>query len=190
MKKEKKPKSRTLRKRNSLRAAKYSLKAGAYVAPLVPVAVETGIHWQDWFSTSAGFHVGSGFVMLMLSALLTYLAIAKKKRLLEKFSAFWGVAIIIASWAVSLLLLSSILHQIGMMLVYIALSVMASATMDEVETRAVEKELAFYEKLVSENGLDPRQVAKEAKREEKRRLAEEEAKAAAESEKVRFIPHD
>lgn len=176
MKKEKKPKSKTLAKRNGLRAAKRSLNIGSYVAPVVPVAIETGINWDEWFNNSNGFHVGSGFIMLILSTLLTYLMVAKKKKLLEKFSAFWSVFIILVCWATSLLLLSSILHQIGFMLLYISFAVIASAVMDEVNTRVVERNLVFYEELVKENGLDPKQTKKEAKIAEKRRLAEEEAK--------------
>lgn len=172
----KKPKSKTLSKRNGLRVAKYSLKAGTYAAPLVPVAVETGIHWDEWFNNSNGFHVGGGFIMLILSTLLTYLMVAKKKKLLEKFSAFWSVAIILICWATSLLLLSSILHQIGFMLLYIAFAIVGSAIMDETETRVIEENLSFYEGLVKDNNLDPRQEKKQAKIAEKRRLAEEEAK--------------
>ena len=180
---ERRPKSKTLAKRNWLKAGKYVLKVGSVGAPLVPVAVETGIHWDEWFNNSGGIHVGMGFIMLALSTLLTYMSIAKKKKLLEKFSAFWSVAIILVCWASALLFLSSILHQLGFMLLYIAFAVIASAVMDETETRVVEKELEFYNRLVDENGLDRRAEKKKAKVEAKRALAKEEA----EKEKVDLL---
>ena len=181
MKKEKKPKSKTLAKRNALRFAKHSLKAGTYIAPVVPVAIETGINWDEWFNNSNGFHVGSGFIMLILSTLLTYLMVAKRKKLLEKLSAFWSVAIILVCWATSLLLLSSILHQIGFMLLYISFAIVGSAIMDEVETHVVEENLAFYTGLVSENELDRKEERKKEKAEAKRRLAEREAERELEA---------
>ncbi len=172
MEKEKKPKSKTLAKRNGLRAAKYSLKAGAFAAPVVPIVVETAINWDEWFNNSNGIHVGTGFIMMVISTLLTYLAVAKKKKLLEKFSAFWSVAIILVCWAVALLFLSSILQELGFLLLYISFGVVASAIMDETEDRVVEANLTFYEGLVAENGLD----RKQEKKEQKRKLAEREAK--------------
>jgi len=69
------------------------------------------------------------------------------------------------------------------MLLYIAFAVIASAVMDETETRVVEKELEFYNRLVDENGLDRRAEKKKAKVEAKRALAKEEA----EKEKVDLL---
>lgn len=181
MNNEKKPKSKTLSKRDGLRVAKYSLRFGMFASPFVPVAVETGINWNEWFNNSNGLHVGFGFISLVVSTLLTYLMIAKKKKLFENFSAFWSVAIIVICWATAFLLLSSILHQIGFTLLYIGLAVIPSAVMDEVDTRVVEKDLALYSQLVSENGLDEKESRRQRKIEAKKRLAEQEAEREREA---------
>lgn len=177
MRKNKRPRSKTLAKRNALKVAKTSLHAAKYAAPLVPVGIEVGINWDEWFNNSNGFFVGSGFIMLMLSTFLTYLAVGKKKKLFEKFSAFWNVAIILFCWGTSFMLLSSILHQIGFIFVFLGFSIVASAIADETETHLVDGSLAYYQELVDTNGLDMRAERRKAKREAKRKLAEEEAKA-------------
>lgn len=178
---QKKPKSKTLAKRNGLRVAKYSLKAGQYIAPVTPIAVETGINWQEWFVNSNGFKVGMGFVMIAVSTLLTYFSIAKKKKLFEGRSAFWSVAVLVISWGLAAILLANILNQLGYMMLYIGFSCAASAVMDETETLAVEKKLAEYSDLVSTYGLDSSEVKKKEKAEKRRQLAEEEAQREREA---------
>ncbi len=184
MAKEKKKMS-TLHKRNWLKVGKVGLKGGAYAAPFVPMVVMTGINWDEWFIQSkSGIHVATGFIMLIVSTLLTYLSIAKKKNLLEKVSAFWNVAIIVICWAVSLLFLSSILSDLGFMLLYIGFGVIASACMDEVEARIIEPKYQEYKQLVSDYGLDKREVRKKEKEIQRRKQAEQEAELEARKQAI------
>lgn len=184
MSKEKKKMS-TLHKRNWLKVGKFSLKGGAYAAPLVPVGIEVGINWNEWFVQSkSGIHVASGFIMLIISTLLTYFSIAKKKNLLKEVSAFWNVAIIVICWAISLLFLSSILSDLGFMLLYIGFGLIASATMDEVEERVIEPKYEFYRGLVTEYKLDKREVRKEQKKQEKIDQAKVEAELEARKQAI------
>ncbi len=166
----------TLHKRNALRFGKYALKTTSYAAPVVPVGIEVGMNFDEWFiKNNQGIHVAFGFIMLIFSTVLTYLSIAKHKKLFEKYSAFWQVALILICWAVAFLFLSSILNQLGMMLLYIGLSLIASATADEVDNHVIEEKLTFYQGLVSEYGLDKREVRRKEKKEEKIKQAKLEA---------------
>ena len=184
MAKEKKKLS-TLHKRNWLKVGRYGLKGGAYAAPLVPVVTMVGINWQEWFIESKnGIHVATGFIMLIVSTLLTYLSIAKKKNLLKEVSAFWNVAIIIICWAVSLLFLSSILSDLGFMLLYIGFGLVGSAIMDETEARVIEPKYEFYKGLVTEYGLDKREVRKQEKLNAKRVQAQKEAELEARKQAI------
>ena len=175
----------TLHKRNAFKFGGYGLKGGSYAAPLVPVVTMVGINWNEWFIQSKqGWQVGTGFIMLIISTLLTYLAIAKKKNLLTKVSAFWSVAIIIICWATSFLFLSSILHELGFMLLYIGFGLIASACMDEVDQRVMKPKYEFYKGLVTEYGLDKREVRKQAKLEAKRLQAQQEAEIEAQRKAI------
>lgn len=181
---EKTPKKQrtTLQQRNRFRRLKYSMKMMSYSLPLVPVFTMIGINWNEWFITAQdGLRVASGFLFLVVSTLFTYLSIAKKKKLLEKASAFWNVSIIIICWGITLLFLSNILSDLGMMLLYIGFGIIASACLDETETRLVEDKYQFYQKLVTDNGLD----TKENKKKAKLLKAQEQAKKEAEQEKER-----
>ncbi len=177
MAKQRKPMT-TVAKRNWLSFADKATRVGYYGAPLVPVAVMVGINWDEWFVKSHnGWTVGGGFIMLVLSTLLTYFAIAKKKKLFEQFSAFWSVAIILVSWAVALLLLSRLLSDLGFMLLYIAFGVVGSAILDETDTRVLKPKAEFYANLCRDTGLD----AKEEKRKAKEAAAKVQAEAEAEA---------
>lgn len=176
----------TLQERNRLRRIKYSMKTMSYSLPLVPVFTMVGINWNEWFITAQdGLRVASGFLFLVISTLFTYLSIAKKKKILEKASAFWNVSIIIICWGITLLFLSNILNDLGMMLLYIGFGIIASACLDEVETRSVESKYQFYQKLVTDNGLDAKENKKKAKLDKAKKQAEREAKI--EREKVDYL---
>lgn len=184
MPKEKKKMS-TLRKRNWLKVGRYGIKGGTYAAPIIPVIAMIGINWDEWFIKSrSGVFVGFGFLMLIVSTLLTYLSIAKKKMLFEKISAFWNVTIIVICWAVSLLFLSSIASQLGFILLYIGFGTLASAILDETEERVIEPKYEFYKGLVTEYGLDKKEVRKQAKLEEKRKQAQMEAEIESQKQAV------
>ncbi len=174
--KKKKP-TTTLSKRNGFKTLKYTVKTLEYVAPFIPVATIVGINFEEWFiENQDGFKVAGGFIMLIISTLLTYLAIAKKKNLLKDFSAFWSVAIILLCWGLSILLLTSIFAELGNMLLYIGFGVIASACLDETEIHYIEKKYAFYQDLVIKNGLDKKVERKRIKEELAKKQAEEEAK--------------
>lgn len=169
-------KSKTLQKRNSLRVAKYSLKIGSFAMPLIPFSIIVGVNANDWFATTDGFSIGMGLAMLLVSTLITYLVAAKKTKIFEGFSGFWSACIIIVCWGVCLLFLGTIINELGSMLLYVGLSLLASAIMDETESRVVEEKLEFYNELVSANNLDKKEVAKKKEKEQAEKLAKEEGK--------------
>jgi len=177
--KEKKPLS-TIHKRNLFGIGHYTLKYGAWAAPAVPAGIIIGVNFEDWFINSGnGVQLGFGFTSLALSIVLTYFAIAKKKKILEKVSAFWLVAILIVCWALSLLFLASIAQDLGTSLMWIALGVFVGAAMDETDTRIIKPKSDDYKGLVDEFHLDKRSERKRLREEARRKQAEEEAKQEA-----------
>ena len=184
MAKEKKKMS-TLHKRNWLKVGSVGLKGATYGAPIVAVGIMTGINWNEWFVQSrSGVFVGFGFLFTIISTLLTYLSIAKQKKIIEKLSGFWNTAIIVICWAIALLFLSSIASQLGYILLYIGFSLIASAVMDETETRLVEPKYQEYKQLVSDYGLDKREVRKKEKELQRRKQAEQEAELEARKQAI------
>lgn len=166
----------TLHKRNWLNVGHKSLFLAKYSAPVVPAVVTTAINWEDWFvKSNSGFHVSMGFIFTIISVLLTYFSIAKKKKLIEKVSAFWSVAIIVICWAIAFIFLSLVFHDIGMILLYIGFSLLGSATFDEFDTHLVIPAWEENKSLVSEYGLDKREVRRKEKKEERIKQAKLEA---------------
>ena len=175
----------TLHKRNWLRLGSFGCKGATYASPAVAVSILVGINWNEWFVQSrSGVFVGFGFLFTIISTLLTYFSIAKQKKLIEKLSAFWNVAIIVICWAIALLFLSSIASQLGYILLYIGFSLIASAIVDETETRLIEPKYEFYKGLVTEYGLDKREVRKQEKLNAKRVQAQKEAELEARKQAI------
>lgn len=166
----------TFGKYRSLKAAKWSLKSLAYGAPAIPAGVMIGLNWDEWVKEAGdGWSLGFGFASLLVSVIITYITIAKRKNILSHVSPLFGAAVIVACWAVSLLFLGKILTDLGYTLLAIAGGVLFGAACDETETRVVEKKVAFYKGLVDENRLDRRQEKRRLKEEKEAEKAKEEA---------------
>lgn len=172
-----KTKSKTLATYKRYRALKWGLYSSVYALPLVPASVLTAINWDEWVAqTGNSWSLGLGFGSLLLSLLITILAVAKKDKFLKDLlSPVFYIALILGVWSVSFLLLSSILHNFGQMLLFTSLSLIVSGGADQVRTKLVEPQLSFYKDLVVTNKLNPKWEEKRKLKEERTRLATEEA---------------
>lgn len=121
-------------------AIKAGMKVGTYASVLTPSAVIFGMNYQEWFAESGsnGPSIGIGFGMLIVSTLVTIVAVFKKDSdFMKKFSPLFYIAVICLLWAATFSFLSSILYEMGSMFYYISAGVLGGAVFDEVNTAYV-----------------------------------------------------
>lgn len=181
------------KQRTTLQKLKYwkrwrdALTFSEFMMPLIPFGVILGINWSDWVgdSPSAGWSIGMGFGMLIVATISAIVGIWKKDEMVKsKMSGIFYVAIVLAIVGFSFKLLASVFNAFGDMLLYVCTSVVASGAVAQVNKSYVSKEVARYQKLVSENGLD-RKSAKEIDDEEQAKKEGEQAKR--ERKKVDYL---
>lgn len=166
----------TVKKYKKYKNLHRGLKAASYGACLVPFGIELGVHWNEWFKPSDGqISIGVGFGMLLVSTLATLVAVMKKdEEFMKKYSPLFYVAVIVSLWAGSFMFLSSIMSEMGQMLLYTAIGVAVGAVTDEVNTLSVKPQYEKYEKLINEYGLtdkaeDELNIVKQAKKDQQER---------------------
>jgi len=173
----------TLTMRNRYRGYKVGAYIGKYLAPVIPAAITTGINWDKWFQQS-GTSLPMGFVTLLIAIIVSILAISKKDKLVEtKVTPLIYVTLIMAIWGVAFMFLANICDQMGKLLLYTCIGLLASAASDQVDQVVIEPRLEEYNKLVDEFGLDKKAVAKQQRREQAKKDKLEKAKREAEAEK-------
>lgn len=146
----------TLQKYKTWRNATYALAGSEFAMPLIPFGIILGINWSDWVGNSQaeGWSIGLGFGMLIVATIMAMIGIWKKNDLINsKVSAIFYVAIVFAVVGFGLKLLASMINQLGDMFLYVALGVVGSGVVDQVNKAAVKPRMEFYSKLVKENGL-------------------------------------
>lgn len=146
----------TLQKYKTWRNATYALAGSEFAMPLIPFGVILGINWSDWVGNSQaeGWSIGLGFGMLIVATIMAMIGIWKKNDLINsKVSAIFYVAVVFAVVGFGLKLLASMINQLGDMFLYVALGIVGSGTIDQVNKAAVKPRMEFYSKLVKENGL-------------------------------------
>ena len=172
MKKEKK--TSTIKKYKSLKGTKACLYLSTYTMPLIPASIMAGVNWDTWLEQCSNKgSLGLGFGSLLVSILITLLGVVKRDKIAQSvISPFFTYAGIMALWGVSLVFLSDIAYNFGVMLLFSCLGLIGSATADQVNKNYVSKEIAFYEELIKENGLGKVENKKREKREQAKRDAE------------------
>ena len=146
----------TLQKYKTWRNATYALASSEFAMPLIPFGIILGINWSDWVGNSQaeGWSIGLGFGMLIVATIMAMIGIWKKNDLINsKVSAIFYVAVVFAVVGFGLKLLASMINQLGDMFLYVALGIVGSGTVDQVNKAAVKPRMEFYSKLVKENGL-------------------------------------
>jgi len=162
-KKVKKPKSKTKSTYNKYRVAKYSLKAGTYVVPLVPDATILGVNWEEWVNQSNSWSLGVGFTSLLLTVIMTIWGIAKRDEVVKKnISPLFYLAILLAMWAICLMFLATIASNFGYLLLAASAGLIGGATCDQVNKSKIIPETEFYKKIMQDAGLDEKYNKREA----------------------------
>lgn len=176
-KKKKAPKSKTLATYRKLQGADISMSIGKYLLATVPAIVMTAVNWDAWFA-NAGASLPAGFSMLIVSTVLAIIGISKKDDIVKKnVSGLFYIGLVFLCFAISFKFLSNICNQMGDLFLLTSLGIFGGAVDDQVDKTAVKPAKEEYRKLVEDNLLDPRSK----KRDERKRLAREEAKAEAEA---------
>lgn len=158
---------------------KLALSIGKYGLCAVPMAVVTGVNWNDWFSQTKG-SLPFGFCTLLVALLTTVYAISKKdNEKEEKVSSMYFICALLCIWGVSFLLLANIMYTMGEMLLFTALGVLTGATCDQINMSYMNASIDEYKRLVEDNCLDKKSIAKAERKEKAQREREEKAKAEA-----------
>jgi hypothetical protein len=83
MAKTKKIKSKTVQKRNALRATNVAMIGAKFVMPVVPATVMTIINWDEWFDKTNG-GLPAGFITLLIATIIAVVGIMKRDDLAKK----------------------------------------------------------------------------------------------------------
>lgn len=180
MAKENKQKSKTVSTYHKWQATKVGLYVGKYLAPCVPATVITAVNWDEWFVKS-GASLPFGFATLLISVIVTILAITKGDDLVSKnVSKIYYIAGVMAVWSISFMFLANILQQMGQMLLWTIAGIVTAGTCDQVNMSLVNSRINEYKTLIEENCLN----SSARKRAERKARAEAEAKAEAEAQQA------
>ncbi len=173
----------TLQHLRRWKAANAALRAGMYVAPAVPTGIIMGINWEEWFTQNAsrGWSIGVGFAMLLVAFVSALLGMVKKDEVLkEKVGGFLYLAVLFAVIGFALVMLASILEQLGWYFVWVAVSLVGSTGLQSASDKWSGKWVEFYAKVADDNGLTKESAKRmEARRQAAREAAQEEARRRA-----------
>jgi hypothetical protein len=139
-----------------IRDAKWGLKAASYLCAMTPDIIICGVNYDEWFApqTSTGPSLGVGFGMMLVSLILTLLAIFKRDTdFMTKFSPLFYVAVLCACWGISFYFLATIMNEAGQMFIYTAIGVMAGGVCDQCEKDLVEPKYLKAKECISKHGL-------------------------------------
>jgi len=156
-----------------------ALRIGKYGLCAVPMTVVTAVNWDEWFAKTSG-SLPFGFCTLLVALLTTIYAISKKDNEKdEKVSSLYFICALLCVWGVSFLLLSNILYTMGEMFLFTAIGVACGGTCDQINMSYMNASIDEYKRLVEENCLDKKSLAKQERQEKAKREREAQAKAEA-----------
>ena len=164
------------------KAIHYSLKAAPFATVMVPFGVELGVNWNKWFPQGQNnTYVAIGLSMSVLSTILSVLAIAKKDSdFMKKVGPFVTLAIGFMMWGAVCVFLSSVLMELGLLLIYAGCSIIGASIEDVVDKAVVKPRYLKLKAVADENGL--------TKSGEWELEVEEQAKK--DKKKLEFVPYD
>lgn len=176
----------TLREYKKWRNLHYGLKASVVPTALTPFAIELIANWSAWFPENKdGTSVGIGLAMALVSTFASVFALTKKDtEFMKKIGPFLPLAIGFIMWGAVLFMLSSVLYEMGKLLIFSGCGILGSAVEDAVEKAAVSEKYEYMKKLADDAGFTRKG----------RWQKEQEAQAEYDKEKykeeLKFIPHD
>lgn len=176
MAKAKKQKSETLINYEKWNRAKKALYVGMFSAPLAPATIMTIVNWDEWFKKSNA-SLPMGFALLLVSTLLSVLAMWKRDDLINKKISFvFYLCGLFVMFGASFLFLANLMAQVGYMFLATAGGLAISGTADQVNKSLVKKRVEEYKQLIEENALDERSKQKRQRKEQAKLDAEKEEK--------------
>ena len=176
---------KTLRDYKKWRNIHYGLKAAPFATVTVPLGIEIGVNWNEWFTIEDKMSVAFGLILAVITTILSVLAIAKKdSELMKKVGPFISLGIGFLLWGAVCWFLSSLLYQLAYLLITAGSSILVASIEDAVDKGMVYEKYEYTKQLAEENGFTKKGKWKK----------QAEAQAAYDAEKyqeqVRFIPHD
>lgn len=152
---------------------KNALYVAQWVMPFVPATVITAINWEEWFANQ-GLSLPFGFVSLLVSVLVSILSIYKNDDDTDKkLSPIYSVAMMLACWGATFLLLANIMDQMGIMFLATAGGVIGSGTASQINKSVVKPRIDEYRKLLDENLLDKKAQAKDQREQQAKQEAKQ-----------------
>lgn len=177
--KQKKPKLKTISMYRRWSFGKYALFTGAFLCPVIPAAVVTGINWDEWFNNSS-ISLPFGFACLILTVIFAIFGILKSDVIFKKHDiALFVLGGFFACVGFTCLFLANLSAQIGYMWIYVSLGLLGSGVCVVVENKVFEPNIIMYKKLISENCLDVKSKRAKKREEQARRDAELDAQHQA-----------
>lgn len=157
-------------------AANASIRAGMYLCPAIPTAIVMAVNGEQWFGPQSrnGWSIGVGFAMLLTAFLSSILTVSNKDKVLkDKTSEFLFLGILFCVIGVGIVMLASILTELGWYFVYMGIALFGSMGCAIASDKWSGQWVEFYKQVCEENGLtSPADKRKKARRQ----AAEEEAK--------------
>lgn len=173
-------KSKSIKKRDALKRTSRVFRITKFIVPFVPAGVMSIINWDEWFAETGG-SLPAGLLMAIFSALIVCLGVTKRDELIaKKLSPIFVLTVGVAIAGVSCLLLASILHELGIMLLVSAIGAAVAGTEDQLNMSLIEPEVKEYSEIILEAGMDEKENKKKAKREKIKAELEEARRRATE----------
>lgn len=163
------------------RNAHIALKIAPYPTAFTPFAIELAANWKTWFPEGQNnTSVAIGLCMAIMTTMLSVLAIAKKDSdLMKKVGPFVSVGLAFLAWGAVCIFLSSVLMELGKMLVFAGCGILGAAVEDTVDKQLVLPKYKFIKEEATKNGL--------TNQGEWQKKITEQAEADG---RIRYIPHD
>lgn len=166
----------TLQTLKTYKRAEIGLNVGKYLMPLVPAVSITAVNWNEWFAKCDGISLPFGFTTLLIAIIGAMFGILKKDEILsKKLSGLVYLGLTFCIFGLAFMFLANVMAEMGKIFLFTGLSIFASMGVDQVDKSYVSKQVAFYQNLVDENGLDPKVEAKRQKAAAEKAKAEKEA---------------
>ena len=182
----KKKQPKTLREYKKWRNLHIGLKAAVYPLSVSPFAIELIANWNTWFPANKdNTSIGIGLALALVTTFISVFAVIKKdSELMKKIGPFVALAFGMILWGSVAILLSTVLMELGKLLIFSGCGIIAAAVDDAVDKAVVKEKYEFTKALADEAGFT------------KRGKWQNEAKKQAEYDKEKyeqeyeFIPHD
>ncbi len=140
-----------------------TLRYGSYPLSAVPLAVYSGVNWNNWLQQTNSFSLGWGFGTAILGIVLTIFGLTTFDEIIsKKISRLVTFGVVLAVFGASFVLLAELYRVLGYMLLYVGAGFGGAGIATTVDKTIITKGLARYDKILGKTNLNS-----EHKKEEK-----------------------